>query len=131
MAVGIRQLTGSAVPPAWHAAALLLAAVLTQAPLPHFHIQRHQVFGKECWVARTGYTGEDGFEIFCEASDALAYGTRSRRYLRQPGTEHGGSPLAPVATGVRRGEKGARGAPRLGLRIAEGFNFGKACRLLN
>jgi len=40
------------------------------AALPHFHIQRHQVFGKECWVARTGYTGEDGFEIFCEASDA-------------------------------------------------------------
>jgi aminomethyltransferase len=40
------------------------------ATLPHFHIQRHQVFGKECWVARTGYTGEDGFEIFCEAADA-------------------------------------------------------------
>jgi aminomethyltransferase len=40
------------------------------AALPHFHIQRHAVFGKECWVARTGYTGEDGFEIFCEATDA-------------------------------------------------------------
>src|SRR5260221_417238 len=39
------------------------------AALPHFHIQRHQVFGKECWVARTGYTGEDGFELFCEAVD--------------------------------------------------------------
>jgi aminomethyltransferase len=40
------------------------------AGLPHFHVQRRQVFGKECWVARTGYTGEDGFEIFCEATDA-------------------------------------------------------------
>ena len=40
------------------------------ATLPHFHIQQHQVFGKECWVARTGYTGEDGFEIFCDATDA-------------------------------------------------------------
>ena len=40
------------------------------ATLPHFHIQRHTVFGKECWVARTGYTGEDGFELFCEAADA-------------------------------------------------------------
>jgi aminomethyltransferase len=40
------------------------------AALPHFHIQRHKLFGKECWVARTGYTGEDGFEIFCEAADA-------------------------------------------------------------
>ena len=38
--------------------------------LPHFHVQRHSIFGKECWVARTGYTGEDGFEIFCEAADA-------------------------------------------------------------
>jgi len=40
------------------------------AALPRFHIQRHEVFGKECWVARTGYTGEDGFELFCEATDA-------------------------------------------------------------
>ena len=38
--------------------------------LPHFHIQRQEVFGKECWVGRTGYTGEDGFELFCEATDA-------------------------------------------------------------
>jgi aminomethyltransferase len=38
--------------------------------LPHFHIQRQEIFGKECWVGRTGYTGEDGFELFCEAADA-------------------------------------------------------------
>ncbi|HVM61250.1 MAG TPA: glycine cleavage system aminomethyltransferase GcvT [Verrucomicrobiae bacterium] len=38
--------------------------------LPRFHIQRQEVFGAECWVARTGYTGEDGFELFCEATDA-------------------------------------------------------------
>ncbi|HTS16394.1 MAG TPA: glycine cleavage system aminomethyltransferase GcvT [Verrucomicrobiae bacterium] len=40
------------------------------ASLPHFHIQRQDVFGTECWVARTGYTGEDGFELFCEAVDS-------------------------------------------------------------
>lgn len=28
------------------------------------------VAGKPAWVARTGYTGEDGVEIFCNASDA-------------------------------------------------------------
>jgi len=37
--------------------------------IAHFHIERQSVFGKECWVARTGYTGEDGFEILCGAGD--------------------------------------------------------------
>ena len=30
---------------------------------------RH-VAGRPVWIARTGYTGEDGFEIFCSAEDA-------------------------------------------------------------
>jgi len=30
------------------------------------------VAGRPAWVARTGYTGEDGFEIFCRPSDAEA-----------------------------------------------------------
>ena len=46
--------------------------VLTEAAgIPHFGIVRLSVFGKRCWVARTGYTGEDGFEIVCDAADAL------------------------------------------------------------
>ena len=28
------------------------------------------VAGRPAWVARTGYTGEDGFEIFCAAADS-------------------------------------------------------------
>ena len=28
------------------------------------------VAGRPAWVARTGYTGEDGFEVFCRAEDA-------------------------------------------------------------
>jgi aminomethyltransferase len=31
-----------------------------------------QVAGFPAWVARTGYTGEDGFEVFCRAADAVA-----------------------------------------------------------
>jgi aminomethyltransferase len=30
------------------------------------------VAGCPCWVARTGYTGEDGFEVYCRPSDAVA-----------------------------------------------------------
>jgi aminomethyltransferase len=40
------------------------------ARVPHFHIARLDVFGHKCWVARTGYTGEDGFEILCDTADA-------------------------------------------------------------
>ncbi len=28
------------------------------------------VAGRRCWLARTGYTGEDGFELFCRPADA-------------------------------------------------------------
>ena len=42
------------------------------ATVPHFSVARLQIFGKRCWVARTGYTGEDGFEIMCDAADAPA-----------------------------------------------------------
>src|SRR5579863_6386888 len=31
-----------------------------------------QVAGFPAWVARTGYTGEDGFEVFCRPADAVA-----------------------------------------------------------
>ena len=41
------------------------------AAIPHFNIARQRVFGVECRVARTGYTGEDGFEILCDADDAV------------------------------------------------------------
>jgi aminomethyltransferase len=40
------------------------------ARIENFHIERETVFGRICWVARTGYTGEDGFEILCDAGDA-------------------------------------------------------------
>ena len=30
------------------------------------------VAGAPAWVARTGYTGEDGFEVFCRPADAVA-----------------------------------------------------------
>jgi len=41
------------------------------ATLGRFHIRRALVAGIQCRAARTGYTGEDGFEILCAASDAV------------------------------------------------------------
>jgi len=42
------------------------------AKVAHFNIARLKIGGRQCWVARTGYTGEDGFEIMCDAADATA-----------------------------------------------------------
>ena len=39
--------------------------------LAPFHVTRQTVFGKTCWVARTGYTGEYGYEILCGNADAV------------------------------------------------------------
>jgi aminomethyltransferase len=49
---------------------------LTAAPLRGLGSYRFlpdvQVAGRAAWIARTGYTGEDGFELFCSAADAPA-----------------------------------------------------------
>ena len=41
------------------------------AGLKRFHIQQLRVSGKDCQVTRTGYTGEDGFELLCAPADAV------------------------------------------------------------
>jgi aminomethyltransferase len=57
-----------------------IATIALQGPLAHkllpmatglgsFHIGAFDVAGCRCWVARTGYTGEDGFEIFSAPDD--------------------------------------------------------------
>lgn len=35
--------------------------------IPYFHAARGEVAGVECLISRTGYTGEDGFELYVEA----------------------------------------------------------------
>ncbi|HLY36133.1 MAG TPA: glycine cleavage system aminomethyltransferase GcvT [Candidatus Limnocylindria bacterium] len=51
-----------------------LLATLTDADLPalgYYHAARGSVAGTDCLIARTGYTGEDGFELFCDADRAV------------------------------------------------------------
>jgi len=46
---------------------------LSDLPLPqmrYYHFAEGRVLGKNCLISRTGYTGEDGFEIYCAAGDA-------------------------------------------------------------
>lgn len=40
------------------------------AMTPRFHARYGKVSGVECLAARTGYTGEDGFELLCDWNDA-------------------------------------------------------------
>ena len=47
------------------------------------------VAGVPVWIARTGYTGEDGFELFCDAQDAPALWDR----LLDAASAAGGKPV--------------------------------------
>ncbi len=60
------------VAPQGPASADALAALtdLDLASLGYYRSMRGTVAGVECLVARTGYTGEDGFELICEAKRA-------------------------------------------------------------
>jgi aminomethyltransferase len=64
------------------------------ARIAPFHVERETVFGRICWVARTGYTGEDGFEILCDAGDAVEIWTE----LLEFGAEFG---ILPCGLGAR------------------------------
>src|SRR3989475_1406779 len=39
------------------------------AMIPYYHFAEGKVAGVQCFISRTGYTGEDGFELYCRASD--------------------------------------------------------------
>jgi aminomethyltransferase len=39
------------------------------AMVPYYHFVEGKVAGVQCFVSRTGYTGEDGFELYCRAAD--------------------------------------------------------------
>ena len=48
-----------------------LAAGVDLAAIKYYAGGFGTVAGRRAWVARTGYTGEDGFEVFCRPEDAV------------------------------------------------------------
>jgi aminomethyltransferase len=83
---------------------------MSQLPLDHirrFHIQKGDIAGISCLVARTGYTGEDGFEIFVAAQHAAMV----FEALLNSGTEDG---LRPCGLGARDTLRMEAGLPLYG-----------------
>src|SRR2546422_133914 len=39
------------------------------AMIPYYHFAEGKVAGVQCFISRTGYTGEDGFELYCRGAD--------------------------------------------------------------
>jgi aminomethyltransferase len=77
-------------------AAALLARVSSPDPsdLPYYGFRDTKVCGAAALVSRTGYTGEDGFEVYCRPADAA----RLFRALLDEGKADG---AAPCGLGAR------------------------------
>src|SRR5438270_5251121 len=41
------------------------------ATIPYYHFAEGKVAGAQCFISRTGYTGEDGFELYRRARDLV------------------------------------------------------------
>lgn len=73
------------------AAAVLTADCPALATLPFMHVLETELFGAACIISRSGYTGEDGFEI---SAPSAATAALARRLLADPRVK-------PVGLGAR------------------------------
>ncbi|MEP7082838.1 MAG: glycine cleavage system aminomethyltransferase GcvT, partial [Chloroflexota bacterium] len=95
--------------------------------LANYHAVEGAVAGIECLVARTGYTGEDGFELFCDAERASD--------LWGALTERGGDlGLLPAGLGARDTLRLEAGMPLYGNELNRDtnpyeVNFGRVVKL--
>jgi aminomethyltransferase len=98
-------------------AAELLATLtdLDLSSLGYYRSMRGTVAGVECLVARTGYTGEDGFELFCDARRAPALW----RALLEAGASLG---LKPCGLGSRDTLRLEAGMPLYGNELGRDVN---------
>lgn len=73
-------------------------------------IPKAMVAGLEVMVSRTGYTGEDGFEIMCEPADAVALWEA----IMEAGAEFG---IKPIGLGARDSLRFEAGMPLYGQEL--------------
>lgn len=66
--------------------------------MQRFQIEEHKLLGHDVRIARTGYTGEDGFELFCDNSAAEPLWTA----LLDAGSIHGAAPIGLAARDTLR-----------------------------
>ncbi len=79
--------------------------------LKYYHCAAGTVAGAECLIARTGYTGEDGFELFCRPADAETLAVK----LLEVGQPHG---LDLAGLGARDSLRLEAGYPLYGHEIS-------------
>ncbi len=80
--------------------------------IKHFHFVMAIVAGAEAMVSRTGYTGEDGFEIYLEPNDAAkVWGA-----ILEVGGPYG---VAPIGLGARDTLRLEMGYPLYGHELSE------------
>lgn len=92
------------------AAAAVMARLSPEAAaLPFMGAVRTQVAGHAAWVSRSGYTGEDGFEISVLAADAEDF---AQKLLAEP-------EVAPAGLGARDSLRLEAGLPLYGNDIDE------------
>ncbi len=77
-------------------AAAILARITDEDPdkIEYYRFRTGEVNGAQALISRTGYTGEDGFELYVEAKDAVAIWRR----LLEVGADDG---LVPAGLGSR------------------------------
>jgi aminomethyltransferase len=105
------------VAPQGPAAAEVLAGLtdVDLSSLGNYRAARGLVAGVPCLIARTGYTGEDGFELFCDVRRALTVW----RALLEAGAGHG---LRPCGLGCRDTLRLEAGMPLYGNELDRSVN---------
>ncbi len=87
--------------------------------IPRFHFKEIEIEGTLCIVSRTGYTGEDGCEIYIPTDKTLAV----TEYIFEKGKSHN---LTPIGLGARDSLRLEVGYPLYGHEISDAINPLKA-----